>query len=85
MLALNALIELRAPARFGAGFAVWRRKSRSVGQKVETIARELETQLTGRTANLAHSIQEMTERSRGMNAWSISHSTPIELIDRRPL
>ena len=54
MLALNALIESSRAGALGAGFAVVAQEVRSVGQKVETIARELETQLTGRTANLVH-------------------------------
>jgi methyl-accepting chemotaxis protein len=65
MLALNALIESSRAGTHGAGFAVVAQEVRSVGQKVETIARELESQLTRRTANLIQSIEKMTERSRG--------------------
>src|SRR5260370_33307837 len=60
MLALNALIESSRAGSLGAGFAVVAQEGRSVGQKGETIGRELETQLTGRTANLGHSIHAMT-------------------------
>src|SRR6266403_1538019 len=81
MLALNALIESSRAGAQGAGFAVVAQEVRSVGQKVETIARELETQLTGRTANLVHSIQEMTERSRGERMVDLALNA-IELIDR---
>jgi methyl-accepting chemotaxis protein len=62
MLALNALIESSRAGALGAGFGVVAQEVRSVGQKVETISRELETQLTKRTANLMQSIAEMTER-----------------------
>src|ERR1700716_276823 len=81
MLALNALIESSRAGALGAGFAVVAQEVRSVGQKVETIARELATQLTGRTANLVHSIQEMTERSRGERMVDLALNA-IELIDR---
>src|SRR3979411_1687575 len=56
MLALNALIESSRAGALGAGFAVVAQEVRSVGQKVEDIARQLETELTGRTANLVHTI-----------------------------
>ncbi len=47
MLALNALIESSRAGVHGAGFAVVAQEVRNVGQLVETIAKELETQLTG--------------------------------------
>ena len=65
MLALNALIESSRAGAQGAGFAVVAQEVRNVGQQVETIARELETQLTARTGNLMASISQMTERARG--------------------
>ena len=46
MLALNALIESSRAGAQGAGFAVVAQEVRNVGQQVETIARELESQLT---------------------------------------
>jgi hypothetical protein len=52
-----------------------------VGQQVEAIARELETQLTKRTGNLMSSIERMTERSRGERMVDLSLNA-IELIDR---
>src|SRR3984893_16403609 len=52
MLALNALIESSRAGAQGAGFAVVAQEVRAVGQQVETIAKELETQLTRRTGNL---------------------------------
>ena len=55
MLALNALIESSRAGAQGAGFAVVAQEVRGVGQLVETIARELETELTKRTFALASS------------------------------
>lgn len=81
MLALNALIESSRAGAQGAGFAVVAQEVRSVGQQVETIARELETQLTKRTGNLMSSIERMTERSRGERMVDLSLNA-IELIDR---
>jgi hypothetical protein len=81
MLALNALIESSRAGALGAGFAVVAQEVRGVGQQVETIARELETQLTRRTANLMSSIERMTERSRGERMVDLSLNA-IELIDR---
>src|ERR1700684_3263795 len=81
MLALNALIESSRAGAHGAGFAVVAQEVRSVGQKVETIARELETQLTRRTANLMQSIERMTERSRGERMIDLALNA-IELMDR---
>src|SRR5258708_38266889 len=65
MLALNALIESSRAGVHGARFAVVAQEVRSVGQRAETISKELETQLTKRTPNLMQSIAKMTERSRG--------------------
>ena len=81
MLALNALIESSRAGVLGAGFGVVAQEVRSVGQKVETISRELETQLTKRTANLMQSIEQMTERSRGERMVDLALNA-IELIDR---
>jgi Methyl-accepting chemotaxis protein (MCP) signalling domain len=81
MLALNALIESSRAGALGAGFAVVAQEVRSVGQKVETISRELETQLTRRTANLMQSIEQMTERARGERMVDLALNA-IELIDR---
>src|SRR5215475_5418721 len=54
---------------------------RAVGQQVEAIAKELESQLTSRTGNLISSIERMTERSRGERMVDLSLNA-IELIDR---
>jgi len=81
MLALNALIESSRAGPQGAGFAVVAQEVRNVGQQVETIARELESQLTRRTGNLMASIEEMTERARGERMVDLALNA-IELIDR---
>ena len=81
MLALNALIESSRAGAQGAGFAVVAQEVRGVGQQVETIAKELEGQLTKRTGNLMDSIARMTERSRGERMVDLSLNA-IELIDR---
>ncbi len=81
MLALNALIESSRAGVQGAGFAVVAQEVRAVGQQVETIARELEGQLTRRTGSLMSSIERMTERSRGERLVDLSLNA-IELIDR---
>ena len=81
MLALNALIESSRAGSQGAGFAVVAQEVRSVGQQVETIARELEGQLTKRTGSLMDSIARMSDRSRGERMVDLSLNA-IELIDR---
>lgn len=81
MLALNALIESSRAGAQGAGFAVVAQEVRGVGQQVETIARELETQLTKRTGDLVSSIERMSQRSRGERMVDMSLNA-IELIDR---
>jgi hypothetical protein len=81
MLALNALIESSRAGAQGAGFAVVAQEVRAVGQQVETIARELESQLTRRTGSLMSSMERMAERSRGERMVDLSLNA-IELIDR---
>src|SRR6476660_4867658 len=81
MLALNALIESSRAGAQGAGFAVVAQEVRGVGQQVETIARELESQLTKRTGDLVSSIDRMSQRSRGERMVDLSLNA-IELIDR---
>jgi hypothetical protein len=81
MLALNALIESSRAGAQGAGFAVVAQEVRNVGQQVEGIARDLETQLTARTGSLMASIEKMTARARGERMVDLSLNA-IELIDR---
>jgi hypothetical protein len=81
MLALNALIESSRAGAQGAGFAVVAQEVRSVGQQVEGIARDLESQLTKRTGDLVSSMDRMAQRSRGERMVDLSLNA-IELIDR---
>ncbi|CAN5405278.1 methyl-accepting chemotaxis protein [soil metagenome] len=81
MLALNALIESSRSCSRAPGFAVVAQEVRNVGQLVETIAKELETQLTARTGNLMSSISQMTDRSRGERMVDLALNA-IELMDR---
>jgi hypothetical protein len=81
MLALNALIESSRAGAQGAGFAVVAQEVRSVGQQVEGIARDLESQLTKRTGNLVSSMERLAQRSRGERMVDLSLNA-IELIDR---
>src|SRR5579864_696186 len=81
MLALNALIESSRAGAQGAGFAVVAQEVRAVGQQVEAIARELESQLTSRTGSLMSSIERMSSKSRGERMVDLSLNA-IELIDR---
>jgi hypothetical protein len=81
MLALNALIESSRAGAQGAGFAVVAQEVRSVGQRVEDIARDLESQLTKRTGDLVSSMDRMAQRSRGERMVDLSLNA-IELIDR---
>jgi hypothetical protein len=81
MLALNALIESSRAGAQGAGFAVVAQEVRNVGQQVETIARDLESQLTARTGSLMASIEKMTDRARGERMVDLALNA-VELIDR---
>jgi hypothetical protein len=81
MLALNALIESARAGDQGRGFAVVAQEVRSVGQQVETIAKELETQLTRRTGDLMLSIARMNDKALGERMVDLSLNA-VELIDR---
>jgi hypothetical protein len=81
MLALNALIESARAGEHGRGFSVVAQEVRDVGQQVETIARELEQQLTVRTGDLKQSIAAMTDRARGERMIDLALNA-IELMDR---
>jgi hypothetical protein len=81
MLALNALIESARAGEQGRGFAVVAQEVRDVGQRIEAIAHQLESELVGRTGDLMQSIAEMTGRALGERMVDLSLNA-IELIDR---
>lgn len=81
MLALNALVESARAGEQGRGFAVVAKEVGGVSQRIEGIARELETELVKRTDALMKSIGQMTERSTGERMVDLSLNA-VELIDR---
>lgn len=81
MLSLNALVESARAGEQGRGFAVVAKEVSDVGQRIESIARELESELVKRTAALKKSIAQMTERTMGERMVDLSLNA-IELIDR---
>lgn len=81
MLALNALIESARAGEQGRGFAVVAQEVRDVGQRIEAIAHQLESELVKRTGDLMQSIAEMTGRALGERMVDLSLNA-IELIDR---
>lgn len=81
MLALNALVESARAGEQGRGFAVVAKEVSDVGQRIATIARELESELVKRTGALMASISQMTERTMGDRMVDLSLNA-VELIDR---
>ncbi|RAI41234.1 methyl-accepting chemotaxis protein [Rhodoplanes roseus] len=81
MLALNALIESARAGEQGRGFSVVAQEVRAVGQQIDTLAGDLESQLTRRTGALMSSIARMTERSQAERMVDLSLNA-VELIDR---
>ncbi|BBF92798.1 methyl-accepting chemotaxis protein [Blastochloris tepida] len=81
ILALNALIESARAGEHGRGFAVVAQEVRTVSQQIEGIARDLESQLVGRTGTLMSSIDGMMDRALGERMVDLSLNA-VELIDR---
>lgn len=81
MLALNALVESARAGEHGRGFAVVAKEVSDVGQRIESIARELESELVKRTGTLMKTIAQMTERTMGDRMVDLSLNA-VELIDR---
>lgn len=81
MLSLNALVESARAGEQGRGFAVVAKEVSDVGHRIETIARELESELVKRTGALMKSIGQMADRSTGERMVDLSLNA-IELLDR---
>ena len=81
ILALNALIEAARAGEHGRGFSVVAQEVRGIGAEIETLARELETQLSGHIDELGRTVGEMAVQARGERMVDLALNA-IELIDR---
>jgi hypothetical protein len=81
MLALNALIEAARAGEQGRGFSVVAQEMRAIGAEVETLARELETHLTGRIGELQQAIGAMAVKAQDERLVDLALNA-VELIDR---
>ena len=81
ILALNALIEAAHAGEHGRGFSVVAQEVRGIGSEIETLARELETQLSGHIGELGRTVGAMAVQARGERMVDLALNA-IELIDR---
>lgn len=81
MLALNALIEAARAGEQGRGFSVVAQEVRAIGTAVETLARELETQLSARIAELQCAADAVSDDAQGERLTDLALNA-VELIDR---
>lgn len=81
MLALNALIEAARAGEYGRGFSVVAQEMRAIGAEVETLARELETHLTGRIGELQQAVGAMAVKAQDERLVDLALNA-VELIDR---
>ncbi len=81
ILALNALIEAAHAGEHGKGFSVVAQEVRVIGAEIETLARELETQLSGHISELARTVRAMAIQTRNERMVDLALNA-IELIDR---
>lgn len=81
ILALNALIEAARAGEQGRGFSVVAQEMRAIGAEVETLARELETHLSGRIGELQQAVGAMAGRAQDERLVDLALNA-VELIDR---
>lgn len=81
MLALNALIEARRAGDMGAGFGVVADEVKAISGRVESLSRDLATELLGEINALEQLTQDMAAASQGNRLTDLALNA-IELIDR---
>lgn len=81
ILALNALIEATRAGEQGRGFSVVAQEVRTIGAEIETVARELEAELTGRIDDLQGMVLRMTQSAQADRLVDLALNA-VELIDR---
>ncbi|TXM92107.1 methyl-accepting chemotaxis protein [Methylobacterium sp. WL116] len=81
ILALNALIEAAHSGEQGKGFSVVAQEVRGIGTEIESLARELETQLSGHIGELGRTVGAMAVQAQGERMIDLALNA-IELVDR---
>lgn len=81
MLALNALIEAARAGEQGRGFSVVAQEVRDIGTSIETLARELETQLAARIGELQRAADAVSADAQSERLTDLALNA-VELIDR---
>jgi len=81
MLALNAKIEAAKAGPFGRGFAVVADEVGSVGDEINTIAQDIQTELSRRLSELADMVAAMDHDTTGERLVDLAF-TAVDTIDR---